>query len=58
MFSMGNPGIAMPEWLGKCLCVVAILGVFDGHLMLAQSWAWMTMARERTPQLGNYYKTA
>ena len=42
----------MPNWLGKCLCVVATVGVFDGHLMLAQSWAWISMLQDRTPAQG------
>jgi len=37
---------------GKCLCIVAAMGVLDGHLMLAQSWAWITMIHDRAPQQG------
>lgn len=42
----------MPNWLGKCLCIVAAIGVLDGHLMVAQSWAWITMMQERAPEQG------
>lgn len=42
----------MRSWLEKCLCIVAILGVLDGPLMLAQGWAWASMLLERTPQMG------
>jgi hypothetical protein len=52
MFSKGKSVIVMPKWLGKFLCIVAILGVFDGHFMLAQSWAWMTMLQDRAPEQG------
>lgn len=42
----------MPNWLGKCLCIVAALGVLDGHLMVAQTWAWLTMLQDRAPEQG------
>lgn len=42
----------MRSWLGKTLCVIAIIGVVEGHLMLAQSWAWMSMMFERAPKMG------
>ncbi|MCP5535156.1 MAG: hypothetical protein H7A51_02855 [Akkermansiaceae bacterium] len=42
----------MPTWLGKCLCIAAAIGVLDGHLMLAQSWAWATMLHDRAPEMG------
>jgi len=42
----------MPNWLGKCLCIVAAIGVLDGHLMVAQSWAWITMVQDRAPEQG------
>jgi len=40
----------MPRWFGKCLCLIAAFGVLDGHLMLAQSWAWATMLQKRTSE--------
>lgn len=40
------------HWLGKCLCLIAALGVLDGHLMVAQTWAWMSMMSERAPEQG------
>ncbi len=40
----------VPHWIGKCLCLLAALGVLDGHLALAQSWAWLTMLQDRTPE--------
>jgi len=42
----------MRSWLEKCLCIVAILGVLDGPLMLAQGWAWMNMLLDRAPEMG------
>lgn len=42
----------MRSWLGKTLCIIAIIGVVEGHLMLAQSWAWMSMMFERAPEMG------
>ena len=38
--------------LGKCLCIVAAVGVLDAHLMVAQTWAWMSMIYDRAPQEG------
>ena len=38
--------------LGKYLCLVAIVGLFEGHLMMAQSWAWITMLQDRAPVQG------
>ncbi|MBT8036348.1 MAG: hypothetical protein KJO21_02270 [Verrucomicrobiae bacterium] len=52
MGAVAQPIVVMPKWLGKCFCMVAILGVLDGHLMLAQTWAWMTMLQDRAPELG------
>ena len=40
------------HWLGKCLCLIAALGVIDGHLMVGQTWAWMSMMSERAPEQG------
>jgi hypothetical protein len=31
---------------------MAALGVLDGHLMVAQTWAWMSMMSERAPEQG------
>jgi hypothetical protein len=42
----------MPNWIGKCLCIVAAIGVLDGHLMVAQSWAWFTMVQDRAHEMG------
>ncbi|MGB1873896.1 MAG: hypothetical protein ACPIGG_08585 [Akkermansiaceae bacterium] len=42
----------MRSWLGKTLCVIAIIGIVEGHLMVAQSWAWMSMLYERAPEMG------
>jgi hypothetical protein len=38
--------------LGKCLCIVAAVGILDAHLMVAQTWAWMSMIYDRAPQEG------
>ena len=42
----------MPVWVRKCLCLVAVVGLVDGHLLVAQSWAWLTMLQDRAPEQG------
>jgi hypothetical protein len=42
----------MPHWLAKSLCLIVALGVLDGHLMLAQTWAWANMVQNRTAEQG------
>ncbi|MGB0991875.1 MAG: hypothetical protein ACPG32_05340 [Akkermansiaceae bacterium] len=42
----------MPSWLGKCLCIVAAITIFDGHLAVVQSWAWASMLWDRSPEMG------
>lgn len=42
----------MLKGLGKCLCIVAAVGVLDAHLMVAQTLAWMSMVYDRAPQEG------
>jgi len=45
-----NP--VMLKGLGKCLCIVAAMSVFDGHLMVAQTWAWVNMINDRVSAQG------
>ena len=42
----------MLKGLGKYLCILAAVSILDAHLMVAQTWAWVSMIYDRAPQEG------